>query len=299
MHCKDCLYNMNSNIVEKSTNIEVILVFRIGDFSKLAKTTTKTLRFYDEVGLLKPSFVDDNNGYRYYEPKQFFDLNRIIALRQIGLPIDEIKKVIISNNKIEIAEIYQANKINIENEIKLFQDKLSRINYLLDDVNNTKQTDYQVTLKNMPQHKVYYEQGIVSGFQGISKFILDTINKLKQSELNIKFLSPPYSYIAYLDSEYKESDIRIEYAQAVEPPTALADDKQQQFKTYDSTLFACAFHKGSYERLPKAYGYIMDWIEKNGYSMIENPRECHIKGSFDTSYADEWITEIQIPIVKK
>lgn len=274
-------------------------MFRIGDFSKLAKTTTKTLRYYDEVSLLKPSFVDDSNGYRYYGSKQLLDLNRIIALRQIGLSIDKIKKIIISNSNIEIAEIYQANKISIENEIKLLQDKLSRINYLLDDANNIEQTGYQVTLKNMPQHTVCYEQGLVSGFEEISKFILGTVNRLKQSNLNMKFSSPAYSYIAYLDNEYKESDIKIEYAQAVELPTMFDDDKKQEFKTYDATLLACVCHKGSYERLPKAYGYIMDWIEKNGYSMIDSPRECYIKGSFDTSYVDEWVTEIQIPIVKK
>lgn len=275
---------------------EVIILLRIGDFSKLAKTTTKTLRFYDEVGLLKPSFVDDNNGYRYYDPKQLLDINRIIALRQIGLSIDKIKKVIDCNSEMEIAEIYQANKINIENEIELLQDKLSRINYLLDDIDNTNQTDYQVTIKNMPQYTVCYEQGLVSGFEDISKFILETINKFKQR--NIKFLSPPYSYIAYLDNEYKERDLKIEYAQAVELTTMINDDKNQ-FKTNKATLLACICHKGSYENLPKTYGYIMDWIVKNSYSMIDSPRESYIKGSSDTSNVDEWVTEIQVPIMKK
>lgn len=274
----------------------MIILLRIGDFSKLAKITTKTLRYYDEVGLLKPSFVDDNNGYRYYDPKQLLDINRIIALRQVGLSIDKIKKVIDCKSNKEIAEIYQANKINIENEIKLLQDKLSRINYLLDDINITNQADYQVTLKNIPQHTFYYEQGFVSGFEDISKFILKTINKFKQS--NVKFLSPAYSFIAYLDNEYKERDLKIEYAQAVELPAKFNYNKNQ-FKTNDATLLACIFHKGSYERLPKTYGYIMDWIDKNSYSMIDSPREIYIKGSFDTLNVDEWVTEIQVPIVKK
>lgn len=274
------------------------MVFRIGDFSKLAKTTTKTLRFYDEVGLLKPSFIDNTNGYRYYEAKQLLDLNRIIALRQIGLSIDKIKKALVSNTNIEITEIYQAHKIHIENEIKLLQDKLSRINYLLNDINAKEQTDHQVTLKKMPQHTVYYEQGLVSGFKEISKFILDTVNKMKHRNLNMKFLSPAYSYITYLDNEYKESDIRIAYAQAVEP-SSIHNDKKQAFKTYDAALLACICHKGPYKKLPESYGYIMDWIAKNGCSMMDNPRECYIKGPLDISHAEEWVTEIQIPIAKK
>jgi DNA-binding transcriptional MerR regulator len=218
-------------------------LFRIGDFSKLGKTTTKTLRFYDEVGLLNPYFIDDSNGYRYYDAKQLLDLNRIIALRQMGISIDKIKKVIQSNYNMEIVEIYQANKINIENEIKLLQDKLSRINYLLDVFNDKNQPHNQVTLKNMPKHTVYYEEGIVFDFKEISKFILYTVNRIKKSNLNVKFSTPTYAYITYLDNEYKESDIRIAYARAVELPT-MYDDKKQKFKTYDATLVACFCHKG-------------------------------------------------------
>lgn len=68
-------------------------MFRIGEFSKLAKTTVKTLRFYDEIKLFTPSFVDDN-GYRYYSIDQLGDLQKIVSLRAVNMPIDEIKEIL-------------------------------------------------------------------------------------------------------------------------------------------------------------------------------------------------------------
>lgn len=79
------------------------------------------------------------------------------------------------------------------------------------------------------------------------------------------------------------SDIKIEYGQAVKVST-MYDNKMENLKTYDSTLLACIYHKGSYHKLPKAYGHIMNWIDKNNYSIIDSPRECYIKGPFDSLY---------------
>lgn len=73
-------------------------MYSIGTFSKLTKTTIATLRFYDKTGLLKPAYTDEKTGYRYYLSKQLIPLQRIISLRQIGMPIEKIKEVICADN---------------------------------------------------------------------------------------------------------------------------------------------------------------------------------------------------------
>ena len=72
-------------------------MLKIGEFSKLAKTTVKTLRYYDEIGLLKPVFVDDN-GYRYYIIDQLNDLLKIVELRTLDMPIAFIKETLQGDN---------------------------------------------------------------------------------------------------------------------------------------------------------------------------------------------------------
>lgn len=102
-------------------------MYKIGEFSKLAKTTIKTLRYYEKEKLLVPSFID-TNGYRYYETMQLIELAKIVSLKQIGLSIDEIKNVLIGRN---LKEILDVRKQVIEEEMKRYQYQLSKINYLL------------------------------------------------------------------------------------------------------------------------------------------------------------------------
>ena len=69
-------------------------MFRIGEFSKLSKTTIKTLRYYDKVGLLKPAFVDPETSYRYYSQEQLDVLHQILVYKNIGIPTAEILRLL-------------------------------------------------------------------------------------------------------------------------------------------------------------------------------------------------------------
>ncbi len=65
-------------------------MFRIGDFSRLARVSARLLRWYEEVGLLVPAHVDSATGYRYYSAAQLVQLNRILALKELGLSLQQI-----------------------------------------------------------------------------------------------------------------------------------------------------------------------------------------------------------------
>jgi len=69
-------------------------MFRIGEFSKLSQVTVKALRYYDEIGLLKPAKVDPFTGYRYYSADQLPRLNRILALKDLGLSLAQISRLL-------------------------------------------------------------------------------------------------------------------------------------------------------------------------------------------------------------
>jgi MerR-like DNA binding protein len=69
-------------------------MIRIGDFSRLSQVSIKTLRYYDEMGLFKPNNIDRFTGYRYFSASQLPRLNRIRALRDPGLSLDQIAQVL-------------------------------------------------------------------------------------------------------------------------------------------------------------------------------------------------------------
>ena len=68
-------------------------MFQIGQFARLAGISAKQLRAYDALGLFRPVWVDSTSLYRYYSPAQLPELRRILALRQLGMPIEEILRL--------------------------------------------------------------------------------------------------------------------------------------------------------------------------------------------------------------
>jgi len=65
-------------------------MFRIGEFAQIAQVSTRQLRFYDQEGLLRPVKTDPQTGYRYYSARQLPRLNCILALKELGLSLEQI-----------------------------------------------------------------------------------------------------------------------------------------------------------------------------------------------------------------
>ncbi|HEY6511276.1 MAG TPA: MerR family transcriptional regulator [Burkholderiaceae bacterium] len=71
-------------------------MFRIGDFSRIARVSARLLRFYDELGLLAPAHADAQTGYRYYTVAQLARLNRITVLKELGFSLEQIGELLTS-----------------------------------------------------------------------------------------------------------------------------------------------------------------------------------------------------------
>ena len=76
-------------------------MIKIGDFSKLAHITVKTLHHYGDLGLLKPAHVDRYNGYRYYTLDQLGRVNRILALKDLGFSLEQVGQLLAEDLSIE------------------------------------------------------------------------------------------------------------------------------------------------------------------------------------------------------
>jgi len=69
-------------------------MFRIGDFSRIARVSARLLRFYDEIGLLPPAHADPQTGYRHYSVEQLAQLNRITVLKDLGFSLDQVGEIL-------------------------------------------------------------------------------------------------------------------------------------------------------------------------------------------------------------
>ena len=122
-------------------------MYKIGEFSKMSKTTIKALRYYEKEGILKPAFIDQDTSYRYYESSQLVQISKIISLRQTGLSINDIRMVL---DGYDMIEILKKRKQEIENNLINYNIELSKINYLLEG-NNMKN---EIFIKEIPSYIV-------------------------------------------------------------------------------------------------------------------------------------------------
>ncbi len=265
-------------------------MYRIGEFSALSKTTIKTLRYYEKEKILIPAFVDNETGYRFYKTSQLPELARIISLRQMGLSIKEIQKVLNSGS---LENVLKTKKEKLENEIVLFNSQLLQINNLLEE----NIMNYEIIIKELPDYTVYYKEGIIKDFSEITGFILSSAEECKSTNPNIKCIEPDYCYVNYLDGEYKENDIKIRYVQAV--VDAGTPNETIKFEVLKPFQAACMYHKGSFNNIRDSYSYLLKWIEDNGYEIAEPIRERYIDGMWNKDDEKDWLTEIQIPIKRK
>ena len=266
-------------------------MLKIGDFSKMSKVTIKALRYYEKEGLLIPKYVDESNGYRYYESNQLLALSRIISLKQVGLTIDEIKKIIIKNEP--LGDLLKTKKEELENTIFEYNNKLTKINYLLEE-NSMKEEIFE---KVIQAYYVYYKEGVLKDYSEASEFIYNSGVECKELNPNIRCVEPDYCYVNYLDGEYKENNIKVRYAQAViKENTPFKENESIKFMDVPETKCICIYHKGHYDNLGKSYAKIMKYIEDNKLEIIDFPRECYIDGIWNKENVEDWLTEIQVPI---
>src|SRR5262245_12152653 len=103
-------------------------MLRIGDFARLSQVTIKALRFYDEIGLLKPTFVDRFTGYRYYAPQLLSRLNKIQIFKEIGFSLAEISSLLETDLSDEqVRSLLQSKRVELSQQIALAQVQLAQV----------------------------------------------------------------------------------------------------------------------------------------------------------------------------
>ncbi len=214
-------------------------MYRIGQFSQMTKVTIKALRFYEEEGLLEPSFIEPATGYRYYDSSLLPRVHKIVSLKQSGFSIPQIKMILEGKN---VGELLYSQKEKLENDIKEKARELSSINYYLSLITKESTLKYTVMLKALPRVIVYSKKMIVDSFTDYFTVI------------------PPYCFIVYNEEEFKDKNIECEFCEAVEDFGNPVEDIV--FKIIEEVpKAACVLHKGPYDSLPLAYGAVFDWIQ--------------------------------------
>ena len=267
-------------------------MYRIGQFSQLAKVTVKALRYYDDVGLLKPAHVDQWTGYRFYGTEQLLPLQRIVALRQAGLTIEEISAVLSGQDG---AAVLARRRQELKWELAEAKGRLDRLESILQQEDFL--MNYQATIRTIPGCTVFYKEGMVPTYAQLTDFVLQAGAECAAANPDLKCAEPDYSFVTYAAGEYKEKDVELCYSQAVVSRGVETDTIK--FKELPPVEAVCVYHKGDWSKLGEAYAFALSWLEQNGYQLTEKPRERYIDGCWNKDDPADYLTELQFPVKKK
>src|SRR5262245_19485157 len=140
-------------------------MFKIGEFSRIARVSARLLRFYDELRLLRPGVVDPATGYRYYTSTQLTRLNRILVLKELGLSLEQIGAVVDSGASAqELRAMLVVRRADAERALQEERWRLKLIESRIAQLDAGAGEFYDVLIRAEPAQRVLTVRETVSSF---------------------------------------------------------------------------------------------------------------------------------------
>ena len=268
-------------------------MFRIGEFSKLTQVSIRMLRYYDEVGLLKPEQVDPWTNYRMYSVEQIPVLNKIIYLRDSGFNVAEIAAALGNSNDNFIVEQLNKKYSEIKQIILLEEEKLKKIELAKRELQSSRnEMHYNVSIKSIPEYQVLSLRRIIPTYYAEG----DLWKELSSFAAQNQVIVSDNTFSVYHDREYKEQDVDVELCVPVKKIGENVGDFIYRI-TESVPIMACTMVYGKFSNIAGAYLALAEWLQKNSqYQMSGKDRQIVHRGPWNESDPNKYLVEIQIPL---
>lgn len=268
-------------------------MFTIGEISKLFQIDVRTLRYYDDIELFKPASVDNLTSYRYYSVDQFEQLNTILYLKALGIPLKDIR-LFLDDREIEhILALLKEQQRRTEDKIQEFQriqEKIqSRIHQIEDAAN--KEELYKIREAELPERViVLLKQKILKGDNlELPIRLLENSTKM-HSTIFLGKIGLSISIDSLKQGKFDEYDsIFVIVEQDGERSRSGAEEKFLPKDKYISIRFV-----GTHDDAAPYYRKLLDYIEHKGYQLYEDALEITYIDYGLTDDPSQFVTEIQM-----
>jgi DNA-binding transcriptional MerR regulator len=241
--------------------------YRIGQFSTLSGVSTKTLRFYDEIGLLRPASVDSRTGYRRYRPQQLEELASILALKSLGVPLAQVRTLLgAAGSGKSRRDLLSELKRTIEQSIQTAAQTLQCVNAALDELEASKRP-IPVIVKHLRAIPVASVRVEVASYADILRFeqeLLDAVPRHSIGDLR------GVLWHRCADSGALEGEPFVALTHKV-PFRSYYEVKQLPV-----TMAACAYSALDDDSAEQSYDAIRRWMSVRGYQAAGPKREISL-----------------------
>jgi len=272
-------------------------MLNIGEFARLGQVSPRMLRHYDEIGMLKPEQVDPRNGYRLYSARQLSRLHRILALRDLGFVLEQIREVLEENPPVEqLRGMLRMRQAEIEQTVDEEQERLRRVEAHLRALEGNTTVDVQdiVIKKTQPIR--------------IAQAVADGLTHTDLGSAWERLLPAVLAHLQEVGATYGISVGKYEYEGSAEDGTItlhagfdvgdqdVADGRYVQVIDLPIVEVASVVHRGPMDGIPSAWEVLIRWVDDSGYRLVGDSRELYHEHDEDDH--TRCVTELQVAIAR-
>ncbi|MFF8670235.1 MerR family transcriptional regulator [Streptomyces sp. NPDC015242] len=272
-------------------------MFTIGDFARHGRVSVRMLRHYDATGLLRPAHVDPVSGYRHYSAAQLARLNRIIALKDLGFTLQQVRDIV--DEKVSAEELrgmLRLRRAELESAMAAAGARLIQVEARLRAIESEgHMPTNDVVIKSVPSVRVAELTATAASFspEDIGPVIGPLYDELFRC-LDSAGITPTGPGIAYYE-DAPEGGGRISVHAAVQVSAPLQDGTFRILDLPPLDQAATIVHRGSMDAVVPTAQALARWIDANDHQSMGYPREINLECPDDR---EDWVTELQAPVTR-
>jgi len=258
----------------------------IGDFARLGQVSVRMLRHYDAIGLLTPDHVDEWSGYRSYSPEQLSVLNRIVALKDLGLSLDQVGQILADRVGVEeLHGMLRLRRTELEDEMRAAGTRLAAVESRLRMIEKENEMSADYVVKSVPAVRLAAVTDTLDPAELGQR--IEPMFTHVQSELRSVHASLAVPMATYAESE-AGMDVVVGFAYDGEPLPGL------EVVDLPKATAVCGVHLGQMDRIGESWQALHRWVVDNSYEYSGPSRELYVRAVSDDQ--SDWVTELQQPV---
>lgn len=268
-------------------------LFKISEFSRLSRIPLQTLRYYDQLGILKPAMTDESTGYRYYYAEQLLEINRIVIYKELGFTLQQIAQLLHEDISTEqIRGMLRLKESEIERQLDMERSRLVRVKermQLLEREGKVNKKQEVVLKRVEAMHMITYaSHGTVEDIPSLFE-MFDGLHDGRAKSL----LYGPQTLLWNVSGS-KEHVFEFEAGYAVKSDTFKLPE-HLQYRFLPSETMATLLFRSDSVYSESACLDLAEWIEQHGYLVRSDQpgRETYVPLSGEPGVC---LIEIQLPI---
>ncbi|MFE6052051.1 MerR family transcriptional regulator [Kitasatospora sp. NPDC056446] len=275
-------------------------MLNIGDFASHGRVSVRMLRHYDALGLLRPARVDPASGYRSYEAAQLARLNRVIALKDLGFTLQQVRAVLDEEvGAAELRGMLRLRRAQLAEAIAADELRLARVEARLRTIESEgTMSAHEVVVKPVPSVRVAQLTGVAASYEpeDIGPVIGPLFAELCRRTAAAGIPEAGPSVARYEDSPEGDGSVRILVAVPVGPSVRPGAHDFEVLDLPPIEEAATVVHRGSMDDSMGSVQALARFIDENGYRSAGYARELYLECPDDPA---RWVVEFQEPVVRR